>query len=137
MPPRIARLITRARNDSGGFLSDDLDLTAYTEKILSKATVVSYQHAGSIIAFIAYYDNDPALQEAFLTMILVDPDHKGKGLGKMLLDLSIRDLSHKGFAGYSLEVAKSNASAVALYGNSGFNIVEDRDQHWLMRKSLK
>ena len=66
------------------------------------------------ISFIAILD------ETDLVNIAVLPEHRGKGVGKALLDLLIADANSRGTKCIHLEVRKSNACAIGLYEKYGF-----------------
>jgi len=108
----------------------------YVEKILLNSTIVPYFVSGELEGFISYYNNDPNKEVAFLTLILISDSYRGKGLGKLLLETSIKDLKTKGFLKYGLEVLKENLRAINLYEMMGFVKIEDRGDIWFMEKNL-
>jgi ribosomal protein S18 acetylase RimI-like enzyme len=55
-----------------------------------------------------------------LWMFGVDPDHRGKGLGKSLLRLIMERSAHEGFRTMSLACELGNAAACKLYRGQGF-----------------
>ncbi len=113
-----------------------IPIEQYVEKIISHSTIIPYYVNGNLKGVISYYNNDEAKEHSFLTLILISKDFQGKGLGKLLLQMSINDLKNKGFAYYSLEVLKSNEKAIRLYANNGFQNKQDRGELWLMEKKL-
>ena len=114
-----------------------LSICEYVDKIIYFSTIIPYYQRGEIIAFISYYNNDVLNENSFLTMILVSKDYQGRGIGKLLLELSIKDLKKSGFKTYSLEVLKSNKKAIVLYLSYGFIQKEDRGNLWLMQMDLQ
>lgn len=114
-----------------------IDIEKYVEKLLKNATIVPYIEDNTIQAFIAYYKNDSLFESSFLTMLLVSKNMQGKGLGRILLEFSIKDIEKNGFQKYFLEVLKDNIKAQKLYESYGFIITEDRGELWLMEKVLK
>lgn len=50
------------------------------------------------------------------------PDFQGKGFGRELLQLMVKDLLDKGHQGLSIDVDSNNSRALALYQVAGFNI---------------
>ena len=113
-----------------------ISINDYVDKILNNSTIVPYFMQGDLKGFISYYNNDASKQHSFLTMILISKEYQGKGIGKLLLELSINDLKKSGFVHYSLEVLKTNEKAINLYSNYGFYKKEDRGELWLMEKIL-
>jgi putative acetyltransferase len=62
-----------------------------------------------------------AVFESEIRAIFVHPDYRGKGVGKRLLEKVISLAGH----GATLYVAKSNAAAISLYRNYGFEIARE------------
>lgn len=69
--------------------------------------------------------------------ISVDEDMRGQGIGTRLMQATIDELRHRGFARCSLGVQKANP-ALHLYERLGFQIIGDGDDEteWLMVKEL-
>lgn len=135
MKEHIFSLLEKMNILSGGTLIS-VNLMEYVEKILQKATIISISQNHSLVAFIAYYDNDPEKKTAYLTMIVVDDDAKGLGYGKNLIELSIANLKKQNFINYRLEVHKNNINALRLYENLGFKVEEYRGDSIYMSLQL-
>ena len=71
------------------------------------------------VAF-ARWSRVPAAGEAELLRIAVDPAHRGRGLGRRLLEACQRDLEAEGLVHLFLEVRVSNAAAIQLYRVCGW-----------------
>ncbi len=108
----------------------------YVEKIFLHSTIVPYFASGRLYGFISYYNNDPNKEVAFLTLLLISDSYRGKGLGKLLLETSIKDLKTKGFLKYGLEVLKDNQIAIKLYEGMGFVKIEERSEYLFMQRDL-
>ncbi|MDC2963828.1 ribosomal protein S18-alanine N-acetyltransferase [Gammaproteobacteria bacterium] len=67
-----------------------------------------------------------AAREAHLLNLCIHPDHQNQGLGKQILDHVLRIAKKKGALSIFLEVRVSNAAAVYLYENAGFNEIGRR-----------
>jgi len=52
--------------------------------------------------------------------ILVDPEHRGKGVGRMLLDATLAALAARGAPRFVLSTAEQNESAQRLFARAGF-----------------
>ena len=55
-----------------------------------------------------------------VTQVCVLPEHRGRGLGEMLIAATAHDLRRRRFESLSLTVTEANARAVALYQRLGF-----------------
>ncbi len=71
------------------------------------------------VAF-ARWSRVPAAGEAELLRIAVDPAHRGRGLGRRLLEACQRELAEEGLVHLFLEVRVSNAAAIQLYRACGW-----------------
>lgn len=132
--------ITNLINDNNSVengISISTSVNVYVDKIIAHSTLIPFYVKGSLNGIISYYDNDKSKQNAFLTLILISKNYQGRGLGKLLIEMSIKDLIKKEFTNYSLEVLKSNKDAIRLYKHFGFEQKEDKGQLWLMEKTLK
>lgn len=128
--------ILEAHNDSENGIFISIPISEYVTKITRYATVIPYWVCGDLKGFIAYYNNDKSKNLAFLTMILIGRDFQGRGLGKLLIEFSIKDLTKKGFKNYGLEVLKSNENAIRLYERLGFITKESRGALWYMERTM-
>lgn len=115
-----------------------VDVVEYVEKIKEYASIISVFNDDSLVAFIAYYENDPDFDFAFLSMLAVSHDFRGIGYGKSLLEISIREIEKKGFKRYGLEVRNNNFDAIKLYKKCGFVFKEERKNGFIyMEKKCK
>ena len=64
--------------------------------------------------------------EAEIADLAVAPMARGRGIGRVLLDRTLRDLSERGVGAIFLEVRESNSAARALYDSRGFVAVGRR-----------
>jgi ribosomal-protein-alanine N-acetyltransferase len=71
-----------------------------------------------------------AVDECHVLNICVHPDYQGRGIGRALLDHLLAIGSSRGAASAFLEVRPSNAAALALYRNTGFNEVGVRQAYY-------
>lgn len=131
MRTEVRRILTKLNLIFNGKLIQ-VDLDEYVNKIINKATIISYNEKGRMCGFIAFYNNDFKSGNAYLTMLAIDPAYKGKGIGKLLLTCSIARLKQEGFKNYTLEVLKSNDKATYLYKRNGFTIIEESENHLKM-----
>ena len=80
-----------------------------------------------IIAFAAFYCNDEISRIAYLSMIAVNPENQGQGLGKILLK-SIEEYSiDRRMEKMRLAVSKKNSNAIRFYESNGYKLVEEKE----------
>jgi len=108
------------------------DIDEYVNKIIKNASIITLYENEMMCGFIAFYNNDVANKNAFITMIAINPLCQGKGFSEMLLKFSIDKLKLSNYKQYSLEVLKSNEKAISLYKKNGFNIFQETDTHYKM-----
>ncbi len=61
------------------------------------------------------------VDELHITAVAVEPAQQRQGLGRQVLELLLAQAAALGAAHATLEVAASNAAALALYGRCGFS----------------
>ncbi|HWK52731.1 MAG TPA: N-acetyltransferase [Hyphomicrobiales bacterium] len=61
-------------------------------------------------------------RSARLYSIAIAPEARGRGLGRQLLEAAVRRLRRLGRERYTLEVARRNKVAIALYEGMGFGV---------------
>jgi ribosomal-protein-alanine N-acetyltransferase len=72
-----------------------------------------------------------AADEAEILTICIDPAHRGRGLGHLLLERHLAHLVRRGVATLFLEVEDNNAPALALYRAFHFAKVGERPGYYL------
>ncbi len=70
------------------------------------------------------------LDEGHITNIAVHPDHRRKGLGRVMLSELIRVSQENGIDKHTLEVRASNESAIKLYEKFGFKTMGVRKEYY-------
>jgi ribosomal protein S18 acetylase RimI-like enzyme len=100
-------------------MSDD-----YTEVIGSRRVTVAESH-GTIVGVIVLTVND----EGFLIdNVAVHPSHRGKGLGKALLEFAEAEARHAGFDSIYLYTHEKMTENLALYSRIGYVEYDRRSQ---------
>lgn len=98
----------------------------YTFKyLLTEANVLAYRAVtedGRMVGFIFVIANDESI--AHITTIGVAPEHRKRGIARMMLDHAEKALGNKGYGSIVLEVRVSNAAAQKLYTGAGYVTVQ-------------
>jgi GNAT superfamily N-acetyltransferase len=120
--PVIARVYTASRLDShpqmpSAVHTPEEDIAFYSRRITDHdVTVWVAETGGEIVGF-------ALCTPTFLDGLYIRPDHKGEGIGSLLLD--VVDATHPD--GYELWVFESNVGARRLYERRGLVEVERTD----------
>ena len=113
---------------------DEERLSEYVLKLSEKAYFDLLVDNDNKVAFVAYYLNEEK-KFAYVTIIAVAKESRGKGYSKTLLDSFLSHL-YSNLEYVSLEVSKLNTPALGLYKKYGFVEIEDRGEKVLMKKTL-
>ena len=120
-------------------LSDrKMDIVAYAEKLYCNGKIWCHYDMGKPISIIAGYFNDSISHTAYLSMLAVDPDYRGKKLASSLLSEFEEYASQNRMDLVKLEVRKHNDAAQILYKKFGYTIIgEASDTSFYMEKNLE
>jgi ribosomal protein S18 acetylase RimI-like enzyme len=69
--------------------------------------------------------------ECFLALIEIHPDHQGQGIGSAVISDILADAHSRGLP-VSLHVLKASPRAKRLYERFGFQVVEEREERYVM-----
>jgi len=71
---------------------------------------------------------DPEEDEVELARLIVAPEHRGQGWGRLLVSLLSDEARRSGLAGVMLRVVPDNTAAIACYLACGFTRVDQADE---------
>lgn len=100
-------------------LSTRLDLTAYAEKLVTRAFRIEAWDGPVLAGCIAMYANDLD-RSGFISNVSVLPSHQGCGLAGQLLERTLQLAMELRLKRIRLEVHNDNGPARALYRRHGF-----------------
>lgn len=116
-PERFIAATPRTEQGYGSFLASQLDEQDVIILVAEeRGTVVGYTYA-SVEGYDYMSLRGPA---GVLHDIVVEPGHRGSGIGRMLLDATLAKLRGRGVPLAVLETAEQNAAAQRLFGRAGF-----------------
>lgn len=120
-------------------LSDrKIDIVAYAEKLYSNGKIWCHYDMGKPVSIIAGYFNDSKTHTAYLSMLAVDPDYRGKKLASSLLSEFEEYASQNRMDIVKLEVRKHNNAAQLLYKKFGYKMIGNAsDTSFYMEKILE
>lgn len=116
-PNRFIAATPQTEHGYGSFLGTQLNEPDIIILVAEQdGEVVGYTYAG--IEGIDYMSlRGPA---GVMHDIVVDPDHRGQGVGRLLLDATLEALEAKGAPRVVLSTAERNESAQRLFARAGF-----------------
>jgi ribosomal protein S18 acetylase RimI-like enzyme len=132
----IRALILEEQHRQAGRFIETPDLQAYIQKLDEQAEILSDSEGSRCRGFVAYYCNDRATRQAFITLVLVAPEDRGAGLGKALVLGVCEICRHRGFDTCRLEVRADNDAALAMYRSLGFVEVGERGATRIMERAI-
>lgn len=112
-----------------------VDIDEYIHKIGERAEILAHFENGCS-GFVAYYCNNPETKQAFITMVIVNPDARGRGIGKSLIQSVLGVMRGRGFLTCSLEVCKTNVTAHKLYSGLGFVLANEKADSYILSFDL-
>ena len=136
LPESMRSLILEEQARQVNRFIEGVDLEAYLSKLADRAEILSDSLSESCRGFVAFYCNDQATKQAFITLVLVDPRDRGLGIGRSLVGCVLEIAKRRGFTSCRLEVTKRNVQAHAMYLSMGFRVVEGHAQKDLMEIAL-
>ena len=102
-------------------LSTGMSISAYAEKIITKAHRFEAWQEATLSGLVAAYCNDFGSRIAYITNVSVIPSCLGTGVATHLMELCIKSMRENFFRQIELQVGKNNTPAIALYKKLGFS----------------
>lgn len=104
----------------------------WTKGIFEDCLKVGYSCFGGMIdgQLVAYEVHNRGADEAHLLNLCVHPEFRSLGLGRLLLQHAIDHARAMGCMVMFLEVRPSNAAAIQLYREAGFDVVGRRPSYY-------
>lgn len=91
------------------------------------ASLLTAEASGRVVGYSVLWF---AADEGELGNLAVDPEHRGRGIGRTLLDRSMEQARLRGARSLYLEVRESNGAARAMYDTAGFETVGRRPDYY-------
>lgn len=103
----------------------NINLQKYADKLFKYGKVWCYYDLENPVSIIAGYFNDTQEHIAYLSMLAVDENYRGKHLASSLLSEFEEYALESGMKKVKLEVRKHNNVAIMLYSKFGYTIIDD------------
>jgi len=133
---QIEDMVREEQKLKGKDFIDVGNLNNYIDKIKNKAELIAHIVEGVCVGFIAFYANDETQENAFISMVMIRSDMRGRKIAGSLLTAVLENLKSRGFKFCNLEVRTNNTNAIKLYENFGFKIKSINSNSIFMFKEL-
>ena len=108
----------------------------YAEKLSQNAEVVKGLIDGKLCGILVYYQNDLINHTAYVSLIGVFEEFRGKKVADLLLEFCESSAKQAGMTKLKLEVDDDNARAIAFYRKKGFIEVAKGKESAYMQKNI-
>ena len=115
-------------------LSEKVNIEEYTLKLYTYADFFVCYDDDRIVGMICCYMNRPP--EAFISHVCVSSEYQGKGIFKTLFNYVVDQSLEKQFTKILLEVSKLNKKAQTIYCGLDFVVMQQKDNSYIMKKTL-
>lgn len=105
-------------------LSSRVDIASYAQKLAANAMRFEAWSGGALVGLLAVYFNHGKKNAAFITNVSVMNGWTRRGVAASLVCKAVEHAKVLGVKQISLEVARTNSSAINLYTKSGFSVHE-------------
>ncbi|MBT8765795.1 GNAT family N-acetyltransferase [Metapseudomonas boanensis] len=132
----IGLIISAERELQAGLFRGNDSIDAYLSKLEKRAEFYLHYIEGRCVGFVAFYCNHQESQKAFITLVLVHPEVRGRKIATGLVAGVIALARERGFKFCELEVFKNNAIAIKLYRGLGFSICSTKESSYIMSRVI-
>lgn len=101
-------------------LSERLDVDAYAEKVIKHGTVLLAMAEQVSLALAAMYANDQDTKRAYVSLLAVRPELRGRGIARELVNACVENARESGMMCIQLRTPETNTRAMQLYARAGF-----------------
>jgi len=119
---QIINILSEIDSDFRPKLSEKIDFHSYAEKILEKALFFVAVSDNLILGFIAFYCNDEAKKNAYISLIGVQNEFRRYGIGDLLLTKAIQYIRNRNYQSVGIETWEGS-NGMYLYQKHEFEIV--------------
>lgn len=112
---------------------DERDFFAFYNNVVLENVLVIYENEEAVGCggFKKYDDTTAEIKRMF-----VHPNHRNKGIARMILTELENWASEKGFTSYILETSPKLTSAVSLYQKTGYHLIPNYGQYIGVENSI-
>lgn len=122
-PIEIAAFLLKMDHEFPHPLSSRCDLEDYSRKLVKSGIVESAWVTDRLVGLLAGYVNDSARLEGYISVLVVEPNMRGRKISSTLLERFLSDAQAEGMRTVRVFTYHTNAAALALYRSHGFDEV--------------
>ena len=123
---RIISILRKIDDEVIPSISSRIDIATYADKLLSRAVCLDAFIEHTYVGFAAVYCNDSASRTAFLSIIGVHPEFRGRSIGRTLLTNVSASAADNEMRVIELETHENNHSAITLFEQFGFERISQQ-----------
>ena len=131
----VLELITTLDLDFASRLTQSVDLCEYSVKLSKHARFVVACIEEKIAGIIAFYENT-STGELYVPYVCTNENYRKQGVANSLLNKLIEFADSISY-NIALEVLRTNHVAISLYGKFGFQICNENDIKYYMKRLSK
>lgn len=130
MVERIECFLRQVDKDFPVAISEKIDLHAYAEKLVDKATLCLEYDGDAIGGIVAGYTDNLIDNRAYISVVAVSRNLRGKGVCKKLIHQFIFLCKQKQISSIHLYTSSQNIMAIKMYEKIGF-------QQWKVEQEMR
>lgn len=132
----LVRFLEKNRYRFPDNLNKIKNLENFSEKVIKKGVVYFYYSNKQPVGLISGYMNDTENFTSYVDLLVISESYSHQGIGNSLLQTFETEAKKHGMLLNALKVVKGNESAIKLYKKSGYKIVADDNDRYVLNKLL-
>jgi len=117
-------------------LSNRVDLKLFSEKLADYAVHFSIEDDNQLIGLCCTYINDSEKKSAFISIVCLDPNYCGIGLGKRLIQECENYAKKRSYKSIASEVHIENLPSIKMFKAIGYYIEKQENESLFMKKLI-
>lgn len=118
----FCQFVTQVNQDFVPPLLERIDIKQFYDKITSYANLITCRINNSLVGLCIFYCNDATSFQAYLSLIAVSGNHRGKGIASELCRLMETKSKSEGMTHLSMHT--NSEIALNLYNKLGYSVIE-------------
>ena len=132
----IKTILNCFKNDFETLRDGSVSIDELAVKASLNAECYVYEENDKPIWFVLFYANDYSHKKAYISLLAVNRECRGKSVGKKIIEFAQLHSYDAGMREIWLEVKKTNATAIAFYDKMGYVRKSETETSIYMNKRL-